>query len=259
MARGAIHADKGDVAFRHRSSLKLMTMCNGKTPKGEKAGWLSAILYLSPHTSAGGPTLCPYSTDDCRRMCLAGSGLSGLPKAMGAKLRRTRLLQDDPRAFIELILGDVERLAKIAEVEGMKPVVRLNGTSDVIWEKHFPIIFRMFPEVRFMDYTKIPLEFRHPPLNYHLTFSHGDGEAARSVDYLREGHSVAAVVDVDQKDALLHGHGRIGPFKCIDGDEHDLRHTDPPGSIVLLRPKGHVVTGLLRPDLAGELLRAMER
>lgn len=249
--------DEGTAGFRHRSALKLMTMCNGKTPKGEAAGYLSAILYLMPHTSGGGVTLCPHSTEACRAMCLAGSGLSGLPKALGAKQKRTTALMTDPVAFGLALVEDIHRLVILADAEEMRPVVRLNGTSDILWERDFRGLFGAYPEVQFMDYTKVPLEHRKPPANYHLTFSHAAAEdAGRSVAYLADGRSVAAVVDEAQKAALLEV-AYLGRFRYVDGDEHDLRFLDPSGSIVLLKPKGHVVTSLLRPALHDELTEAL--
>lgn len=248
---------RGSVGTAHRSALKLMTMANDKTPKGEALGYLSAILYLMPHTSGGGPTLCPHSTQACRDMCLAGAGLSGLPKQIGAKQRRTSMCLADPGAFGHALIEDIHRLVMIADSEDLAPVVRLNGTSDILWERDFAGLFGAYPEVQFMDYTKIPLEHRKPPRNYHLTFSlEGDEDAARAVGYLASGHCVAAVVDEPQKAALL-STGYLGRFRYVDGDEHDLRFLNPAGSIVLLKPKGHVRTSLMRPDLGTELENAL--
>lgn len=243
------------VGFRHRSALKLMTMSNGKTPKGEKMGFVSAVLYLAPHTAGGGKTLCPHSTEACREMCLAGSGRSGLPRALNAKLVRTRAFNTDSARFVDAISADITKLIRIADKEGLRPVVRLNGTSDIRWERL--IDMPSFP-VQFMDYTKIPIEHRGVPTNYHLTFSYDGGDPQRMLAYLRGGQSVAVVVPPLVKDGLVGLEVDIGgvmvPF--IDGDEHDLRFSDPPGSIVLLKPKGHVITDLMRPDILSEIRRA---
>ena len=258
MTARRLYEDRGPLAFRHRSALKLLTTGNAKTPKGEALGYFSAILYLAPHTSGGGPTVCPYSTQACRDMCPSGSGVGGLPIQTLARKNRVALMHADPTTFLRNLVLDIDKLAQLAEEEGLVPVVRLNGTSDLMWERTHPIIFASFPAVRFMDYTKVPLEFRHKaPANYHLTFSHGGrDDAARSVEYLGDGRSVAAVVDEAQKAALLE-RGYLGRFRYVDGDEHDLRFLDPPGSIVLLKPKGRVITSLLRPALDEELGAAL--
>lgn len=246
------------AGFKHRSALRLLTMVNKKTTKGEAAGYLTAILYLSPHTSAGGKTVCPHSTPACREMCLAGAGLSGLPRQLAAKQRRTRMWLDAPTEFLSLVCADIKKLRAIAAQEGLKPVVRLNGTSDIVWER----LIVMPTDIQFMDYTKIPVEQRSLGRDprYHLTYSVGGPEdVPRAVAYLRAGQSVAVVVPEDVRDRLL-GEGRLilGSHSAtfIDGDAHDLRFLDAPGSIVLLKPKGRILNDLVRPHIAAELRRA---
>lgn len=250
--RAPIHAEKGDVGFRHRSAFKLLTACNGKSPKGEKLGFFTGILYLAPHTSGGGKvTLCPMSTPDCRAMCLASAGLSGLPKQLGAKLRRTFLFNNSREEFIA-------KLKRIAAEEGMQPALRLNGSSDVRWEGIVPGWADL--GLQRYDYSKIPMEHRTVDAGYHLTFSvEGARDTARALDYLRTGQSVAVVVPEDLKHrAVLVGRSDEG-FPIVDGDLTDLRFLDPPGSIVMLKPKGHIRTGLMRPNFFLELRAAAER
>lgn len=241
------------VGTHYRSALNLLTMANSKTPKSEHLGYLSAILYLMPHESGGGPSLCPHSTEACREMCLAGAGLSGLPKQLRAKQNRTDAFLGDRGLFLADLDRDIAKLTRIAKQEGLRPAVRLNGTSDVLWERLELSLMGEHPTVRFYDYTKIPLEKRQNlPANYHLTYSiEGPESMARAAEYLRAGKSVAAVVDVEQKARLLDTGGAY-----VDGDAHDLRFLDPPGSIVLLKPKGHVRTSLMRADLERDLADA---
>lgn len=237
--------DTESAAFRHRSRLKFMTLANAKTPKGEVVGdYLTAILYLAPHTLAGGPTVCPYSTESCRTMCLAGSGMSGLPAQMAAKHARTALWHEHPDRVIELIRKDIDTLRQLADLEEMTPVVRLNGTSDILWEE-FDVI-QAHPDLQFYDYTKIPLHHRRPPQNYHLTFSADRNNLALAHDYLEAGHSVAAVVPEEMKAEIM---AEPQPWRVIDGDIHDLRFFDAPGTLVLLKPKGYILTPLVIPDV----------
>lgn len=246
------------VGVRHRSAFKLLTVANHKTPRGESAGWFSAILYLMPHTSGGGKTtLCPMSTPDCRAMCLASAGLSGLPKQLGAKLRRTFMFNNEREGFLDLLLADVEKLKRIAAAEGLQPALRLNGSSDVTWERIVPGWAAL--GLQKYDYTKIPVEHRHVDAGYHLTFSvEGLKDTARALGYLRAGQSVAVVVPEDLKHrAVRLGRSEEG-FPIIDGDEADTRFLDPPGSIVLLKPKGYVRSELIRPNFFLELRRAGE-
>jgi hypothetical protein len=246
----------GNVGFKHRGAFKLLTASNHKTPKGETLGFFSAVLYLMPHTSGGGSTLCPHSTPACREMCLAGAGLSGLPKQLGAKMKRTKLFNEDRPEFLRLLLADIAKLERIAAAEGMRPALRLNGSSDVLWER----VIDGWSDLGLTryDYTKIPLEHRQTDPGYHLTFSiEGPQDMRRAVGYLRAGHSVAAVVPEDVKHnapswiALGEDVAEV-----IDGDLTDARFLDPPSSIVLLKPKGHIRTDLIRPNLFEELRAA---
>lgn len=247
------------VGVRYRSAMKLLTMANGKLPKGESLGFLSGVLYLMPHTAGGGRvSLCPMSTLDCRAMCLASAGLSGLPKQIGAKMRRTQMFNNERERFLDLLLGDIAKLKRIAAEEGMKPALRLNGSSDVMWEKIVPGWAGL--GLQRYDYTKIRLEHREVDPGYRLVFSYeSEKDAGRALDYMAAGHSVAAVVPEDLKHRALRMNDpqRMG-FTVVDGDEADCRFLDPPGSLVLLKPKGYVRTGLLRPNLFIELRRAAE-
>ncbi len=249
MTRKTSDLGKG-LGFKHRNAFKLLTAANHKTPKGETGGYFTAILYLAPHTLGGGATLCPHSTEDCRAMCLAGAGMSGLPLQLQAKLNRTAMFNERRGEFIATLLADIARLRKIAAMEGAKPVLRLNGTSDVLWERIIPAWVDL--GVQRMDYTKIPLHLRRTDPGYHLTYSYmGPQDAERAVGYLAAGHSVAVVVPAELKDEMLSRPDHRWPL--VDGDAHDLRFLDPPGSLVLLKPKGHIRTGLVRPDVLREL------
>ncbi len=116
-----------------------------------------------------------------------------------------------------------------------------------------------FPNLQFYDYTKVPLHLRRQARNYHLTFSvEGAETVAAGLGYLRAGQSVAIVVPAEIKDAMAGSSLTVkgDTFSLVDGDEHDLRFLDAPGSIILLKPKGHVRTSLMRPGFADELRRA---
>lgn len=130
--------------------------------------------------------------------------------------------------------------------------MRLNGTSDVAWEKKsgFRDLFERFADVQFYDYTKVASRVvrdgRQVPLpkNYHLTFSLSESNAREAEQVIRSTNvNVAVVFDV----RLGRGEREPDPMpktwggrRVIDGDLHDLRFRDPPGVIVGLRAKGHL-------------------
>jgi len=106
-------------------------------------------------------------------------------------------------------------------------------------------LFERFPDVAFVDYTKIASRFvRKLPANYHLTLSRSEVNEGECLEALARGINVAVVFA--DKPATWHG------FECIDGDEHDLRQLDPRGGFVIaLSPKGSKA----KRDMSGFVIR----
>ena len=217
-------------------TLKLLTTGNTKTLKGEKKGYITYILHLAPAEVAGVGNMCPMSTFGCREGCLNLSGHGGmLHKDTGtnavqeARKRKTRFFAQDRAGFIALLKQDIAKAVKQAERKGMTPVFRLNGTSDIAWEK-FDII-QSFPDVQFYDYTKIPgRKVSHLP-NYHLTFSRAEDNELNVRRAVANGMNVAVVF---RKSLPEKWRG----LDVINGDESDLRFLDAENVIVGLKAKG---------------------
>lgn len=212
---------------------KLLSVGNdAKTVKGQKQGVLTGILYMAPHTLGGGATLCPFSTAGCRAVCLYTAGRGGFNMVQQARIRKTQRFQAAPVLFVEEICEDIERLIKDAKSKGFTPAVRLNGTTDILWEKFG--VMEKFPNLQYYDYTKYPAKLRSDlPPNYHLTFSYSEKPVAGawSDDWAKLGVNTAVVFSDALPDTFR---GR----KVIDGDQSDLRFTDPKGVIVGLKTKG---------------------
>jgi len=219
-------------------------------------GYLSYIQYLSPAsgysraTHERKPSLCPFATKGCEAACLGVSaGRMRFTSVQRAQVKRTALYHKERDAYFACLAHEILRAKRKAEREGLRLSVRLNGTSDIIWENipvdimgvRFRNIFLAFPDVIFYDYTKIPLDYRRRALstpNYHLTYSYtGETESlTRARDYLREGVGVSVVYTGNPDraaDAIL-----PSVKSRVDGDVHDMRFLDPAGSIVLLKAKG---------------------
>jgi len=205
---------------------------DAKTVKGLPFGYLTGILYMAPHTIAGGKTMCPFSTAGCRAVCLYTAGRGGFNSVQQARIRKTKEFQADADAFVTKLVADVDELRSMAERKGLVPAVRLNGTTDILWEKFG--IMEQFPRITFYDYTKFPPNLRdNLPPNYHLTYSFSEAKHAEkwSFDWLERGINTAVVFAGGLPDSFLQRH-------VIDGDESDLRFTDPPDVIVGLKTKG---------------------
>ena len=220
---------------------KLLSV-NPKVIKGEKYGYKTAILHLSPSFSSGF-NVCPFAKG-CAKVCLtfAGRGQKhmlkdGVHHVHIARVARTILWFKEREWFKAQLIKEIKAHIRASHREDAEPVVRLNGTSDIEWEKVWPEIFDMFPEVTFYDYAKnLSRDVRHIR-NYWLTYSFQEGEENAALAALHEGKNVAVVLRLNPRKkepmpATLWG------FNVIDGDETDLRFDDPQGVVVGLRSKG---------------------
>ena len=131
---------------------------NAKTVKGQKEGFITAILYLAPHKLSG-KNLCPHATEGCAASCLFSAGRGKFSNVQKARLNKSKLFLNNPNSFV-LQLGD--EITKLVRKYGKQLVIRLNGTSDINWE-NFRVfdhknIFEKFSFIQFYDYTKTKKE-----------------------------------------------------------------------------------------------------
>ena len=227
---------------------KLLSTANPKIQKGTKLGYLSFILHLAPADLSGRET-CPKRTAGCTAACLNTAGRGGMFKRgentnmiQKARIRKTELFFNDRDTFMEQLEQDINKAIKFAAKQGLKPVFRLNGTSDLSWEKYTlkgsdRNVFEMFPNVQFYDYTKVLGRKVAQYPNYHLTFSKADGNDADVAKALAQGMSVVAVYD------------KI-PEGVPSADETDLRFLDPKGTMLGLKAKGRA-----KKDYSGFVIR----
>ena len=221
--------------------MKLLSTANPKIQKGAKLGYLSFILHLAPATLSGKET-CPKRTAGCTAACLNTAGRGGMFKRgentnmiQQARIRKTKMFFEDREGFMEQLEKDINLGIKQARRLGLTPVFRLNGTSDLAWEKYTmkgsdKNVFEMFDNIQFYDYTKVLGRKTSAYKNYHLTFSAADGNDADVQKAVAQGMNVAAVFDRLPEEYM----GR----EVIDADEHDLRFLDAKNVIAGLKAKG---------------------
>jgi len=227
---------------------------DAKTVKGEKLGIRTAIQYFAP-SDVSGRNVCQFASDGCRAACLNTAGRGGIDMVQNARIRRTNRFFDERTAYMARLVFEVERHVREAIRDGMIPAVRLNGTSDLPWERlkcerdgiTYPSIMDAFPETQFYDYTKIKVSRRNPAANYHLTFSLSESNDADAMDALDAGYNVAVVFDIKSRGGELPATfmGR----EVINADDSDVRFYDPRGVIVGLKAKGDAksdTTGFVR-------------
>lgn len=228
--------------------MRLLTITNAKTSKGETKGYLTGILYLAP-ASLSGKNLCPYSTPGCRKACLNPAGRGAFNSVQQARLNKTKWLLKDRKSFVSQLFHDIAALVRKAKREGLIPCVRLNGTSDLRWELIAPELFEAFSDVQFYDYTKYPANKRNKlPANYHLTFSASEQTNPNEMnEYLQRGNVAVVLESLAMKQAML----KDRKLQAIDGDETDLRFLDPSHNyLVLLTAKGKA-----KKDSSGFVIR----
>lgn len=213
----------------------LLSSNNYKTMKGEKLGYMTYILYMSPFKfNSQGKNVCSHASKGCAESCLVGSGFGGMyENVMKGRREKTEYFLTNRIEFLHQIKDEIAKVLKKHEGKAIV-TIRLNGTSDLPYE-NFRIfdgknIFEVYPNVQFYDYTKNYLRFdRELPANYHLTFSRSETNHAKALELLQRGFNVAMVFN--------HVPETYAGFKVIDGDKDDLRFLDAKNVIVGLKYK----------------------
>lgn len=211
---------------------------NPKANKSIAHGYLTGILHLAPAKVSRVMDTCKHKTAACEAACLNTAGRGGIGELSTnnvqlARIRRTELLAKDLDLFFSRLISDISKLERQADKLGLLPAVRLNGTSDIPWERikrDGKTIFEWFPGVMFYDYTKYPDRCIDGIDNYYLTFSRTESNDDLAIAKLNAGENVAVVFHTVP--------GVWNGFQVIDGDEHDLRFLDPRGVVVGLKAKG---------------------
>jgi hypothetical protein len=240
-----------------------------KTDKGRARGYSSAIMYFAP-ADLSGYDVCQYRSAGCTASCLNKSGHGLIAKnptheflndVQRARVARTRLFFLNRFLFNRRLVHEITLHVEKARAAGMIPCVRLNGTSDLPWERlrmnDGRTILEWFPDVQFYDYTKHvdrALRFARGfmPANYHLTFSRSETNADDCERVLAAGGNVAAVFKIcgcSPKGVCKHELAdglTVDGVSVISGDHDDLRFLDVPGVYVGLKAKG-----LGRTDTSG--------
>lgn len=211
---------------------------NAKTIKGNARGFKTAILYLSPANQSG-ENLCPLaSMAMCIDPCLNTAGRGAMSNVQMARLRKALFfIQYKPEA-IAMIKRDIARFYAQCQREGFTLLVRLNGTSDIRWENY--AIMQSFPQVQFYDYSKVPNR-KNIPANYDLTFSYsGVAQFQQFVKIAKQNGNRIAVVFRNRAivERMLANGETFEGLPVVDGDDTDIRHLDPRGSVVALYAKG---------------------
>lgn len=231
----------------------LSVNADAKTRKGQAYGVMTGILYLAPARESGVGNMCPAASINCTLVCLYSSGRGAMTNVKKARIAKTILFKREQERFMGDIALNVLALCKTASKASLKPAIRLNGTSDVAWEKVLVgglSIMEINAGTQFYDYTKRIERVRAyaaglMPKNYHLTFSRSEDNDAEVAEAIALGVNVAVVFAGKTLPETYMGR------PVINGDEHDARFLDPVGCIVGLKAKGKA-----KQDTSGFVVKA---
>lgn len=233
---------------------RFLTMQSPKAIKSMSHGVATAVLHLAPF-DASGKNVCIFATPGCQAGCLHTAGRGGISGSKRefmmlttgrkrlsrnsiefARVTKTVWFWEDRNSFMQQVAMSIAGLVRWCTENGLKPAVRLNGTSDIRWEGQaftfngvrYANLMVAFPNVQFYDYTKDP--YRNVrgdlPRNYHLTWSLAD-LTAKNRDHpgvaLSHGMNLAVVFDVPKGRPLPRTWGGL---PVIDADLHDMRFLD---------------------------------
>lgn len=220
----------------------LLSFENAKTIKSEKLNIKTYILYMSSGSqNEKNINLCSHATKGCLSACLFKSGFGGFYSTVEkARINKSNYFLENKKLFLLQLVSEIKKLVTKHAKDGFDLAIRLNGTTDIAWEKlkieDRKNIFQMFPDVTFYDYTKNPIRFFKPlPKNYSLTFSRSE-ENANDVDkVLSLGGNVAVVFDELPTTYL--------GYEVINGDLSDARFLDKKNVIVGLKYKKLTMKG----------------
>ena len=234
---------------------------NAKTIKGDGKEYITAIFYGTPFKmliEKAGKNIevnsCAFADiAKCFKPCLNTAGRGGIFKAgettntvQEARKRKTVMFYKEREKFLNLLFQDVIKFESKCIKAGVQACVRLNGTTDIQWEKIIikdnKNIFDLFPNVIFYDYSKIFKRDVSHIKNYHLTWSYSAANEWYAAQYetaLKNDQNIAVVFKDELPKTFL-------GLEVINGDKDDLRFLDPKRVVVGLKAKGKA-----RKDVSG--------
>jgi len=225
--------------------------------------WVSEnphMIHLLDLLEMDNSNVCPFS-GKCVVPCLRTSGRLKFSESQIAMLKRRLLfaysMKYNPEIYFNLLCEYIEKELRKAQKLGLQLAVRLNGTSDIRWERlnmktgkqDAPIsgtsIIRKFPNVQFYDYTKFPNFLRiswMPWENYHLTYSYNEKTTPHEIESNFKAKRNIAIVFRSEMPNKIKFNGNL--VDVINGDEHDLRlpHVDGTSKFIGLTAKGKAKT-----------------
>jgi len=177
--------------------------------------------------------VCPASElAGCIKPCLTWSGLAAVYDSINsARKARTDYWLSDQSGFLDQLRRELTNFSKLCRKQGVQGVVRLNVLSDIQWERFG--IPQAFPELFFLDYTKLAKRLGKTPSNYKLIFSYSDRP-----QYAKQ---VKAAQQTDAPIAVVFKNGIPSEYldrPVVDGDQSDILNVLAGRVVIGLKAKG---------------------
>ena len=110
---------------------RMLAVDTAKNAKGEKLGYMTGILFLSPATESGLIDMCLGRNSHCTKACLGHStGHLRFDKSRASRVDKTQMFVENRQLFLECVEWDIGMVIRRAERLGLTPVFRVNGSSD---------------------------------------------------------------------------------------------------------------------------------
>ena len=229
------------MKYKYKPQKKLLGSGTYKMEKSQKYKYLSEILHLAP-ANIGGVNICPNASPVCIKLCLNTSGRGQMNTVQKSRLNKKFYFLADRLKFLNHLDHEIKLSFERAKRKGFKYTVRLNGTSDLPFERYKLEnglnLMDNNPQVQFIDYTKVTnrLDKKNKiPKNYSLTYSQAENNLKDVKQILKTKYNIATVFRKKLPKKWL---GR----KVINGDISDLRHLEDGKKIIVgLIAKGKAI------------------
>ena len=227
------------MRYKYKPQKNLLGSATYKMSKSKKFKHFSEILHLAP-SNIGGVNICASASPECIKLCLNTSGRGQMNVVQKSRLNKKYYFLADRLKFLNHLDKEIKLSYARAKRKGLKYTVRLNGTSDLPFERYKLEnglnLMDNNPNVQFIDYTKITNRlFQKLPKNYSLTYSQSEINLKDVKQVLKTKYNIATVFRKKLPKKWL---GR----KVIDGDKSDLRHLEDGKKIIVgLIAKGRAI------------------
>lgn len=265
-------------------SRRPLLSANSKLRKAPgKAGRYRAIGLAMAPANYSGRELCAWRTAGCTLACNGfWSGMNVTISTRLALIGRALLWNNFRSLFVEKLFRELSNFDKLCARSGVLPAVRLNVSTDIVWERLLPELFAEFPTLNLYDYTKaLPKHRPTLPRNYTLCHSFNERTTSADVrDIVDSGRNVVIAFDsayapqrklwgaLPASVRFTNDSGLDFELPVINADRHDIRLTAVDGRGVVQglhgksgrsRVDSAVDSGFMLHHAAGAQLRPVSR